>query len=76
MRMLQLCGDLDLLLEPRRADLARQLRRQHLDHYLAVQRPLRRHEEPAHPPAPELALEHVHVAERRLELGREEQIGH
>ena len=75
-RMLQLRRDLDLLLEARRAHLARQLGRQHLDDDLPVQRSLRRDEQPAHPAAAQLTLEHVRVAERRLELCREEQVVH
>ena len=74
--MLQLRRDLDLLLESGRAHLARQLGRQHLDHHLPVQRSLRRDEQPAHPAPTQLTLEHVHVAERRLKLCREEQIVH
>ena len=58
--------DLDLLLEARGAHFARELRRQHLDHDLPIERPLGRHEQPAHPAAAQLALEHVRVAERRL----------
>ena len=74
--MLHLCRDLDLLLEPGRAHFACELRRQDLDHDLPVQRPLGRDEQPTHAAAAELALEHVHIAERRLKPRREEQVVH
>ena len=75
-RMLQLRGDLDLLLEARGAHLARELWRQHLDDDLAIERPLHGHEQPAHPSAAQLALEQICVAERCLKPCRKEQIVH
>src|SRR6266550_2626285 len=66
--MLELGRQEDLALETFERDLRRGLRREHLDHDLAVERGLLGDEHARHPTAAELALERVATAQGRLEL--------
>ena len=72
--MLQVRGELDLLLESGGADFARELGWEQLDHDLTVERCLVRQEQAAHPAPAQLLLDPVRVAERGLEAG--EEVGH
>src|SRR5213596_1542709 len=66
--MLELGRKEDLALEPFERNLRRSLRREHLDHDLAVERGLRGDEHARHPTAAEFALERVAAAQGRLQL--------
>jgi hypothetical protein len=66
--MLELSGQMDLAAEPLDAHPGRQLRQQHLDDHLPLQRRLQRQEDARHPPAAELALDAVDLAQRSLQL--------
>ena len=59
---------LDLALEAFNADPLRQLGGEHLHHNLPLEAVLFGHEDSAHPPATELALECIGTAERLLQL--------
>jgi hypothetical protein len=67
-RVLQLGRELDLAPEPVHAHAGRELRQQHLDHYLAPQRRLGRQEYPRHAATPQLALQPVGIAKCALQL--------
>src|ERR1035437_6657041 len=69
--MLQLCRELDLAAEPFAVDAGRELRRQHLDHDLPVERAFPREEYAAHPPARQFAFEDVGGLEWVAQLGVE-----
>ena len=69
--MLQVRGELDLLLEPRGAHFARELGWEQLDDNLAVQRRLGREEQATHAAAAQLLLDPVRVAERGLEASQQ-----
>ena len=58
-RMLQLRRHLDLATESLAIHSRREFRREHLDDHFAIERPLHRKKDAAHPAAQELALEHV-----------------
>ena len=66
--MLELGRKEDLALETFERDLRRGLRREHLDHDLAVERGLLGDEHARHPTAAEFALERVASAQGRLQL--------
>src|SRR5690348_10528171 len=68
--VLQVGGQLDLLLEPRGADFARELRRKELDHYRAVERGLGGQEQAAHSTAAQLPLYPVGVTDRTLQASQ------
>ncbi len=63
-RVLQPGGDLDLLDEPVRPDLRRQLGMQHLDRDAAVMLQVFGEEYGGHPPTPQLPLHGIAVGER------------
>ena len=66
-RVLQAGSELDLALEALGIESGRELRRQELDHHPPMERRLGRHEDAAHSPAPELALDDIAAPERSLE---------
>ena len=66
-RVLQARDELNLAMEAIEAHAAGDVGRQQLDHDLAVESPLGGEEDVTHPPATELALDRVVVAERGLE---------
>jgi hypothetical protein len=67
-RMAELGGELDLSAEPVHAHARGQLGEEHLHHDLAAERGLEGQEDPAHSPAPQLALEPVGLAQGLLQL--------
>ena len=75
MRVLHPRDELDLAPEAIGTHPDRRFAREHLDHDVAVERQIVRHEHARHPTAAELALDAVAVTERTLE-GRRERIGH
>ena len=67
-RMLELGGELDLAPEPVDVHAGRELGEQHLDHDLSAERLLVGEEDVRHAAPAELAVEHIRLAERGLEL--------
>jgi hypothetical protein len=70
-RLLQPGHRTDLALEPVRAQPLRQLRRQHLHNHPTAEPSLLGEKDTTHPPATELSLDEVGVAEGLLQLGEE-----
>ena len=72
--MLQVGGELDLLLEPRGADFTRELRGKQLDHHRPVERSLGGEKQAAHPAATQLLFDPVGVTDRTLQASQ--QVAH
>ena len=70
-RLLQRRRELDLTREALGAERGGQLRRQQLDHHVAAERFVARHEHARHAAAAKLTLERVGSAERGLQLSAE-----
>ena len=71
MWVLQLGGELDLAAEAVDVQPRGEIGRQHLDDHVPFERRLGGDEDAAHPPATQLALDPVGVAQRLLEASHE-----
>ena len=70
MRVLELCGELDLSAEPLDAQTGGEVRRQDFDDDGPVERCLRGHEDASHPAAAELLADTVRRTERALQASQ------